>query len=73
MADKNYAPMTEQELAEVKAFDLEIYNIKQTAAILKVTERSIMNYLKKGQLKGRKVGGRWMFAKEDITKFAGQG
>lgn len=72
MADKNYAPMTEQELAEVKAFNLELYNIKQTAAILKVTERSVMNYLKKGQIKGHKVGGRWMFAKEDILKFTGQ-
>ena len=72
MADKNYAPMTEEELAEVKAFSLELYNIKQTAAILKVTERSITNYLRKGQLRGRKVGGRWMFAKDDILKFTGE-
>lgn len=72
MADKNYAPMTAEELAEVEAFNLELYNIKQTAAILRVTERSVMNYLKKGQLRGRKVGGRWMFSREEITKFAGE-
>lgn len=69
MADKNFAPLSPDEQAEVQAFGIEIYDIRQCAAILKVTERSVMNYLKSGQLKGRKVGGKWRFTKDDITQF----
>lgn len=69
MADKNFAPLSAEELAEVYNFDVQIYDIRQTAAILKVTERSVMNYLKSGKLKGNKVGGKWRFTRDNIIKF----
>ena len=36
----------------------EMYSLKQAAAILKVTERTVSNYIKKGNLKAVRINGR---------------
>ena len=64
-----YKPLTEQEIAEVQAAGLELYDIRMVAAMLKVTTRSVQNYIQSGKLKGRKIGGRWRFSKEDIERY----
>lgn len=65
----SFKPLTEQEIAEVQALNIELYDVRQVAAALKVTERSVMNYLKSGKLKGRKISGRWRFTREDIERY----
>jgi len=64
-----FKPLTDVERAEVEALDFEVFDIRQVAAILKVTERSVMNYLKSGKLKGRKISGRWRFTRADIQAY----
>lgn len=64
-----YKPLTDAERAEVDALNLELYDIRQVAAALKVTERSVCNYLKQGKLKGRKISGRWKFTRADIQAY----
>ena len=64
-----FKPLTDKERAEVEALDIELYDVRQVAAVLKVTERSVMNYLKSGALKGRKISGRWRFTREDIQAY----
>ena len=64
-----YSELSERDLAEVKSFGVELYNIKQVAAILKVTERTVMTYIGKGRIKAQKIGGKWMFTREAIESF----
>lgn len=45
------------------------YNLEEVAEILKVTPRSVQNYLKEGKLTGKKFGGRWNFTKNDIIQY----
>ena len=45
-----------------------LYTVEDVARITKLTTRTIRNYLKEGQLIGRKVGGQWRFTEEDINK-----
>ena len=64
-----YGKMKEKDIAEVEAFNLQLYDIKQVAALLKVTERTVMNYLKQGKIKAQKIGGKWKFTRENIERF----
>jgi len=52
-----------------KSFDIVMYNIKEVAAILEVTTRTVHTYLKDGRLKGQKVGGKWKITKENLEAF----
>ena len=45
------------------------YNLEEVAEILKVTPRSVQNYLKEGKLTGTKFGGRWNFTKNNIIQY----
>ena len=45
-----------------------LLTLKETAKILRVSERTIMRYLKSGKLKASKVG-RWRIKESDLEKF----
>ena len=45
-----------------------LLTLKETAKILRVSERTIMRYLKSGKLKASKVG-RWRIKENDLEKF----
>ena len=65
-----YSEMTEQERAAVEAFGAEVqtFNVKQAAAILKCSTRTINTYLKNGRLHGTKIGGRWYFTRDELER-----
>ena len=65
-----YSEMTEAERAAVDAFGTEIqtYNVKQAAAILKCSTRTINAYLKSGRLHGVKVAGRWLITRAELER-----
>lgn len=65
-----YAEMSDKERAEAENFGLELYTVKQVAAILKISVRSVMTYVGNGRLRGQKIGGRWKFTREAIESFA---
>lgn len=50
---------------------MKIYTLKDLAdkKILRIGERTIFKYLKKGLLTGSKAEGKWLFTEEDIKKF----
>lgn len=52
-----------------KSFNIVMYDIKEVAAILEVTTRTVHTYLKDGRLKGQKVGGKWKITKENLEAF----
>jgi len=45
-----------------------LLTLKETAKILRVSERTIMRYLKSGKLKGSKAG-QWRIKESDLEKF----
>jgi len=45
-----------------------LLTLKETAKILRVSERSVMRYLKAGKLKGSKTG-QWRIKETDLEKF----
>ena len=45
-----------------------LFTLKETAKILRVSERTIMRYLKSGKLKASKVG-QWRIKQSDLEKF----
>ena len=48
---------------------IKMYTLKDLAAQLKVTERTMHNYIKNGKLKGQKIGGRWQISESNLHKF----
>lgn len=49
-----------------------IYTIEELKKILHLSERTIFNYLKKGNLTGSKHG-KWLFTDEDVKEFLAKG
>ena len=47
-------------------FEEPLYSIADVAKITKLTDRTIRNYLAKGILKGKKIGGQWRFTDQDL-------
>ncbi len=47
-------------------FEEKLYSIKDVAKITRLTDRTIRNYLVKGNLKGIKIGGQWRFSETDL-------
>lgn len=41
-----------------KSTDINIYTMKEVSEILKVTERTLYNYIKGGKFKAKKIGGK---------------
>lgn len=49
--------------------DLKFYGIRDIAQGLKVTERTVYNYVRDGKLKAVKIGGKWQVAEDNLRKF----
>lgn len=48
---------------------MKLYNLKEVAELLSVTERTLHNYIKDGRLKGQKIGGRWKISETNLKRF----
>lgn len=53
--------------------DLRLYTIKEIAGLLKVTERTIYNYILNGSLNAIKIGKNWRIKHIDLARFLGEG
>jgi excisionase family DNA binding protein len=53
--------------------DFKLYTIEEIAEILKVTERTLYNYIKSGVLKAVKIGKYWRIKHTDIQAFIDKG
>ena len=48
---------------------IQLYTLRQLSQMLKVTERTMYNYIKDGRLKGQKIGGVWQISQTNLEKF----
>ena len=55
----------------IKFDDKKLYSIRELAKILPITPLTIRAYLRKGKIKGHKIGKNWYVVKEDLEAFLG--
>lgn len=53
--------------------DIRVYTLKEVETILKVTQRTLYNYIKGGQLKAVKMGREWRVTEEALKAFLATG
>ena len=53
--------------------DFKLYTVEEIAEILKVTERTLYNYIKSGVLKAVKIGKYWRIKHTDLQIFIDKG
>jgi excisionase family DNA binding protein len=53
--------------------DFKLYTIEEIAKILKVTQRTIYNFIKSGSLKAIKIGKYWRIKHTDLQEFLTKG
>ena len=49
--------------------DKELYSIKELEKILPITPLTIRAYIRKGKIKGSKIGKSWFVKKQDLESF----
>ena len=49
--------------------EIKFYGIREIATGLKITERTVYNYVKDGKLKAVKIGGKWQVAEDNLRMF----
>ncbi|MBA7479553.1 hypothetical protein ES707_14987 [subsurface metagenome] len=57
----------------MKLGNKELYTIKELEKTLPLTRLTICEYLRKGKLKGHKIGRKWYVNKEDLEAFIDSG
>ena len=50
-----------------------LYTVKEVRKILKVTQRTLYNYIKSGDLKAVKIGKYWRVRESDLEEFINNG
>ncbi|MBU1144590.1 MAG: helix-turn-helix domain-containing protein [Firmicutes bacterium] len=53
--------------------DFTLYTVDEIKEILKVTQRTLYNYIKSGNLKAVKIGKYWRIKKSDLEEFLENG
>lgn len=49
--------------------DKELYSVKELEKILPITPLTVRAYIRKGKIKGSKIGKNWYVRKEDLEAF----
>lgn len=45
-----------------------IYELKDIEELLKVSNKTLLNYIKSGKLQATKIGGKWIVTEENLQK-----
>lgn len=48
---------------------LKLYTPEEVAELLRCTPRCVYNYLRRGKMPGRKLGGRWLILEDDLHAY----
>ena len=53
----------------IKFNDQELYSVKELEKILPITPLTVRAYIRKGKIKGSKIGKNWYVKKQDLEAF----
>lgn len=65
--------MTPSNDGDNRMAELKLYTATEVCEILKVSKRTLYNYLRAGQIRGVKIGREWRFAEESVQEFTLRG
>lgn len=60
---------TRQTTTPATAPSFKTYSLDETAAILKVSRRTLQDYIKTGRIKAQKIGGHWRISEKNLQRF----
>ena len=52
----------------IKIGDMKLYNVEELATLLQLTDRTVRDMLRTGQLAGTKFGGRWYVSETKLRE-----
>lgn len=52
-----------------KQEQIKVYNLKEISELLKVSKRTLLDYIKDEKLKATKIGGKWIVSHANLTNF----
>ena len=58
--------MTKTQQVEVEG---QLLTLKEAAEMLRLSTRTVREYVQRGEIKGRLIGGRWRFKRADLDAF----
>ncbi len=61
--------MTKQGVAELSSRDERFLTLHEAAEVLRLSPRTVRNYLKRGEIRGKIIGKRWRFRRADLDAF----
>ena len=53
----------------IKFSDKELYSVRELEKILPITPLTVRAYIRKGKIKGSKIGKSWYVSKQDLEAF----
>ncbi len=60
---------TPKERAVNPAIGDRLLTLRETAEVLRLSTRTVREYVKRGEIRGRIIGKRWRFRREDLDAF----
>jgi excisionase family DNA binding protein len=61
--------MTKQGAAESSSLDERFLTLYEAADVLRLSTRTLREYLKRGEIRGKIIGKRWRFRRADLNAF----
>ena len=53
----------------IKVGQLQLYDVKELAEMTKINPQTIRRFLKEGQIKGKKIAGKWYVSEGSLIKY----
>ena len=55
--------------SEPEAIEGRLLTLREAAEVLRLHSRTVREYVRRGELQGRVIGGRWRFTRKDLDRF----
>jgi excisionase family DNA binding protein len=61
--------MTSEKKAVTKPIGERLLTLREAAEVLRLNPRTVREYVQRGEIEGRIIGGRWRFRRADLDAF----
>jgi len=61
--------MTREKKTEAKPIGDRLLTLREAAEVLRLNPRTVREYVSRGEIEGRIIGGRWRFRRADLDAF----
>jgi excisionase family DNA binding protein len=69
LAAKRQSAMTKQTRTAPAPIGERLLTLREAAEVLRLSTRTVREYLKRGEIKGKLIGDRWRFRRADLDAF----